>query len=53
MIRVIKSMIGWLPIFAQPKSRHANKIWLSLDSYLKSWHFNICDKIMAKLLETS
>jgi hypothetical protein len=45
----------WLATnFYEPKSKHANKIWLSIGLCLRIGHFNICDKKnYGKLLETS
>jgi len=46
MLLHLKS-IGWMSIFAKPKSEHANKIWLSIGSYLKVGILIFVTKTMA------
>jgi hypothetical protein len=47
---VIRACLVCLPIFAVPKPRYANKIWLSIGLCLEINHF---DQNHGKLLETS
>ena len=47
---ISQSLLGLLPIFAMPKSRHTKKIWLSFGSCLEICH---CNQNFGKLLETS